>query len=63
MNLTVSKYQRTIKELEMDKNYMVQGSDLQGGIVWPGLNYLFIVNLFIYHVQMTFFMVQETFSP
>lgn len=25
-----------------------KGSDLQGGIVWLGLDYLFIVNLFIY---------------
>lgn len=25
-----------------------KGSNLQGGIVWSGLNYLFIVNLFIY---------------
>lgn len=25
-----------------------KGADLQGGIVWLGLNYLFIVNLFIY---------------
>lgn len=25
-----------------------KGSNLQGGIVWLGLNYLFIVNLFIY---------------
>lgn len=25
-----------------------EGSNLQGGIVWLGLNYLFIVNLFIY---------------
>lgn len=25
-----------------------KGSNLQGGIVWSGLNYLFIVNLFMY---------------
>ena len=25
-----------------------KGPNLQGGLVWPGLNYLFIVNLFIY---------------
>lgn len=25
-----------------------KGSNLQGGIVWLGLDYLFIVNLFIY---------------
>lgn len=37
------------KELEMGKfTGSCKGSNLQGGIVWPGLNYLFIVNLFIY---------------